>query len=127
MREEVSAVLAPLGLRLAEAKTRTCHIDEGFDFLGWHIQRRRKKGTTQMVVYTYPAKKALLSITAKVRTITSDPRYATLASLLRHLNSVVRGWCHYFRHGVSAATFCYLYKVMWWRVTRWLRKRHPRT
>ena len=127
LREEVSAVLAPLGLRLAEAKTRTCHIDEGFDFLGWHIQRRRKRGTTQMVIYTYPAKKALLSITAKVRVITSDPRYATLADLLRHLNRVARGWCNYFRHGVSSATFGYLYNVMWWRVTRWLRKRHPRT
>jgi RNA-directed DNA polymerase len=127
LREEAAAVLAPLGLCLAEAKTRTCHIGEGFDFLGWHIQRRRRRGTTQMVVYTYPAKKALLSITAKVRKITSDPCYATLASLLRHLNGVVRGWCHYFRHGVSCATFRYLYKVMWWRVTRWLRKRHPRT
>jgi RNA-directed DNA polymerase len=126
LREEVSAVLAPLGLRLSEAKTRTCHIDEGFDFLGWHIQRRRKRGTSQMAIYTYPAKKALASIMAKVRAITGDPRYATLAALLRHLNGVVRGWCHYFRHGVSYATFSYLYCYMWWRVARWLRKRHPR-
>ena len=35
LREEVSQVIAPLGLRLAEAKTRVCHIDEGFDFLGY--------------------------------------------------------------------------------------------
>jgi RNA-directed DNA polymerase len=127
LREEAAAVLAPLGLRLAEAKTRTCHIDEGFDFLGWHIQRRRKRGTTQMIVYTYPSKKSLTSITGKVRAITSNPGYPALASLLRHLNSVVRGWCHYFRHGVSSATFRYLYKFMWWRTARWLRKRHPRT
>ena len=26
-------------LRLSEAKTRVCHINEGFDFLGWRIQR----------------------------------------------------------------------------------------
>jgi len=31
---EVTAVLAPMGLRLSEEKTRVCHIDEGFDFLG---------------------------------------------------------------------------------------------
>ena len=31
--DEVAAVLAPMGLRLSEAKTRVCHIDEGFDFL----------------------------------------------------------------------------------------------
>jgi len=23
------------------------HIDEGLDFLGWHIQRRRKRGTSR--------------------------------------------------------------------------------
>jgi RNA-directed DNA polymerase len=34
LREEVATVLAPMGLRLSEAKTKVCHIDEGFDFLG---------------------------------------------------------------------------------------------
>ena len=45
LREEVAAVLAPLGLRLAPEKTRVVHIDEGFDFLGFHIRRQRKRGT----------------------------------------------------------------------------------
>ncbi len=124
--EEVSAVLAPMGLRLAESKTRVCHMDEGFDFLGWRIQRRLKRGTSKRYVYTYPSKKSLASIVGKVRAITSDPRYETLSQLLRHLNRVVQGWCNYFRHGVPQATFSYLYYFMWWRVTRWLRKRHPK-
>jgi RNA-directed DNA polymerase len=41
---EVESVLAPMGLRLSEQKTRVCHIDEGFDFLGWRIQRRARRG-----------------------------------------------------------------------------------
>ena len=44
--DEVAAVLAPIGLRLSEEKTRVCHIDEGFDFLGWRIQRRARRGRT---------------------------------------------------------------------------------
>jgi RNA-directed DNA polymerase len=124
--EEVSEVLAQMGLRLSESKTRVCHMDEGLDFLGWRIQRRRKKGTNKKYVYTYPSKKSLKSIVGKVRAITSDPRYKTLAKLLRHVNSVVRGWCNYFRHGVSFSTFQYLYLFMWWRVARWLWKRHPK-
>jgi RNA-directed DNA polymerase len=126
LREEVTGVLAPIGLRLSETKTRTCHIDEGFDFLGWRIQRRRKKGTSKRAVYTYPSKKALASIVGKVRTITSRAYDRDLATVLRHLNMVVRGWCNYFRHGVSSATFRYLYNVMWWRVSRWLWKKHPK-
>ncbi len=42
--DETSEVLAPMGLRLSAEKTRVCHIDEGFDFLGWHIQRRSWRG-----------------------------------------------------------------------------------
>lgn len=33
LHDEVSGVLALIGLRLSEEKTRVCHIDEGFDFL----------------------------------------------------------------------------------------------
>jgi RNA-directed DNA polymerase len=42
--DEMSTVLAPIGLRLSEEKTRVCHIDEGFDFLGFRIQRRAWRG-----------------------------------------------------------------------------------
>ncbi len=123
--DEVAAVLAPLGLRLSETKSRVCHLDEGFVFLGFHIQRRRKKGTNKWATYTYPSKKALLSIMTKVRALTNRSRHRTLEDLLRQLNPALRGWCNYFRHGVSKATFHYLDAFVWRRVTAWLRKRHP--
>ncbi|MBU1800658.1 MAG: group II intron reverse transcriptase/maturase, partial [Actinobacteria bacterium] len=44
-REEIAEVLATMGLRLSPHKTLVTHIDEGLDFLGWHIQRRKKQGT----------------------------------------------------------------------------------
>ena len=37
-------MLIPMGLRLSEEKTVIVHIDEGFDFLGMHIQRHKKLG-----------------------------------------------------------------------------------
>ena len=124
LRQEVADVLAPLGLRLSETKTRVCHLDDGFDFLGFHIQRRTKKGTNKKYVYTYPSKKALASIVDKLRTLTNRARHKTLEDLLHAVNPVLRGWCNYFRHGVSAATFHYLDQFIWTRVTGWLRKRH---
>jgi RNA-directed DNA polymerase len=84
---EVGLVLAPMGLRLSEAKTRVCHIDEGFDFLGWRIQRRRWQGRTgKRAVYTYPSKKALASVVGKARSLTRRASHRTLADLLRRLN-----------------------------------------
>ncbi len=56
-----------MGLRLSEDKTLITHIDEGLDFLGWHIQCRRKRGTYRRYVYTYPSHKALTAVTGKVK------------------------------------------------------------
>jgi RNA-directed DNA polymerase len=127
LRGEVETVLAPMGLRLSEAKTGVVHIDEGFDFLGFRIQRQTKEGTNRAYVYTYPSKKALASITRKVKTITRQGTNNALSSLLRQLNAVLRGWTNYFRHGVSSATFGYLRHYTWWRVVKWLRRKHRRT
>ena len=125
LRAETSMVLAPIGLRLSEEKTRVCHIDEGFDFLGYRIQRRSRRGRTgKRAVYTYPSKKALASVMSKVRSLTRRQKHRTLADLLHAVNRVLRGWCNYFRHGVSAQTFSYLDHFTWHRVVGWIRKRH---
>jgi RNA-directed DNA polymerase len=127
LRSEVDSVLAPMGLRLSEAKTRICHIDEGFDFLGWRIQRRNLRGRSgKKAVYTYPSKKALASIIGKIRRLTRRAHHRTLADLLHRLNPVLRGWCNYFRHGVSKRTFSYVDYFVFWRIFGWLRQRHPR-
>jgi RNA-directed DNA polymerase len=126
LREEVAAVLAPMGLRLSETKTKIAHIDEGFDFLGHRIQRKTKRGTNKRYVYAYPSKKALSSIKAKVRALTRGATDQPLSVLLHRLNPVLRGWTNYFRHGVSKATFSYLEHFTWHRVFRWLRHKHHR-
>jgi RNA-directed DNA polymerase len=124
LRDEANTVLAPLGLRLADAKTRVCSIDEGFDFLGWHIQRRRKRGTGQHYIYTYPSKRAILAIRRKVRTLTRRTSQPNLRLLLLRVNAALRGWANYFKHGVSKRSFSTLGHFAWRRVTRWLHQRH---
>ena len=126
LREETAAVLLPMGLRLSPEKTTVCHVDEGFVFLGFRIQRRTKRGSPKRYVYTYPSKKALGAIIDKVRTITRTMgRNNPLTDLLRRLNAVLRGWTNYFRHGASKATFSYLCAYTWRRVVHWLRRKHP--
>lgn len=123
LREQAAAVLAPMGLRLSEAKTSVTHIDDGFVFLGHHIQRRRKRGTRKWTVYTYPSKKAINTVIAKVRALI-HPGQPDLRTLLIRVNAVIRGWCNYFRHGSSKRTFSYLGHYVWHRLYWWLRKRH---
>jgi len=127
LREEIAGVLSTMGLTLSPEKTLVTHIDDGLDFLGWHIQRRRKRGTDKSYVYTYPARKAVKTVTGKVRTICRQNINLPLETLLRRLNSLLRGWTTYFRPGVSSVAFNYLRAFTWQQVFRWLRRKHPRT
>ena len=94
---EVADVLSAVGLRLSQEKTLITHIDEGLDFLGWRIQRHRKRGTDRHYVYNYPAKKA--SVRAKTKTICRTNVSQPLGVVLHRLNQVLRGWTAYFRPG----------------------------
>jgi RNA-directed DNA polymerase len=128
LREQAARVLSGMGLRLSPEKTLITHIDDGLDFLGWRIQRHRKPGTNRHYVYTYPAKKALRAIMAKVKAVcretgTNQP----LDTLLDRLTPALLGWSAHFRWGVSSATFQYLHHYTWHRVWRWIRKKHPKT
>jgi RNA-directed DNA polymerase len=124
--QEAAAVLATMGLRLSQEKTLITTIDEGLDFLGWRIQRHRKKGTNEHYVYTYPAKKSLKSVMAKVKTTCHQSINLPLEAVLHQLNRVLRGWTTYFRPGVSFATFNYLRAYTWQRVIAWIRRKHRR-
>ena len=127
LREEVAGVIAPLGLRLSPEKTRVVHIDEGFDFLGFHIQRRHKRGTQKQCVYTTPSKKAVQAIKDKVRHKTHrSTRHQSVAELITSLNRTLRGWANYFRHGVSKRVFSLLDDHAWWRIVGWIRAKHSR-
>ena len=126
LREEAAMVLTPMGLRLSEEKTKISHIDEGLDFLGWRIQRHRKRGTDKSYIYTYPSKKAVKAVTGRVRALSRLNKNLSLEVLLHNLNPVLRGWCTYFQPGVSSVTFHFLRAFAWRRVLGWLRRKHPR-
>jgi RNA-directed DNA polymerase len=124
--EEIAEVLTGMGLRLSPEKTLVTHIDEGLDFLGWRVQRHRKRGTSKHYVYVYPTKKALHAIMAKVRTRCRQNLNQPLEILLQQLNSMLRGWTAYFKYGCSNATFSYLRAFLWKRLVRWQELKHPR-
>ena len=124
LREEIAAVLAPLGLRLSPAKTRIVHMSEAFDFLGFRIQWRRKQGTGQWHVYTFICHRAIRSVKAKIRALTGRTSQQDLGYVLTRLNQVMHGWANYFRHAVAKNVFAMLDNFAWWQVIRMLRERH---
>jgi RNA-directed DNA polymerase len=120
---ETEQVIAPLGLTLSKEKTRVTHIDEGIEFLGWRIKRQQGRDGRPHV-YTYPSKRSLAAVMAKVKQITRSDYNQPLGQLLHRLNPVLRGWCAYLCSGVFSRTFNYLRAYAWRRVVRWLRRKH---
>jgi RNA-directed DNA polymerase len=131
-REQAQALLAQLdqrvqtlGLNLKPEKTGITHIDEGFVFLGMKIMRRAKG--KRRYVYTFVGDEAFASIKRKVKALTGrSTTNLSLSELLRRLNPILRGWAGYFRYAAATHTFSYLGYYVWWRVVRWLRKKHRR-
>jgi RNA-directed DNA polymerase len=123
--KQLAGRVQALGLQLKSEKTAVTHIDEGFVFLGQRIVRRPKG--PKRYVYTFVSNEALASIRRKVKALTGrSTTNLELSELIAALNPALRGWANYFRHAAAKRTFDYLGYYAWWRVGRWLRKKHPR-
>ncbi|WP_214633152.1 group II intron reverse transcriptase/maturase [Antrihabitans cavernicola] len=124
VREQVGEVLAPMGLRLSPEKTHVRHLEEGIDFLGFHIQWRRKRGSDKWFVYTFIGDRPIRSLKAKVRALTHRQSQLSLEFVIRRLNQIMRGWSAYFKHAVAKDRFSALQNFVWWRLIRMLQARH---
>ena len=123
-REDVARVLEPMGLRLSESKTRVVHMSDGFDFLGFHIRWKRKRGTNTWHVYTFIADRPIRSLKAKIRALTRRKSQQDPRTVLIRLNQIMRGWANYFRHAACKRTLSQLSHFVWGRMIRWLRRLH---
>ncbi|MFF7182957.1 reverse transcriptase domain-containing protein [Streptomyces sp. NPDC008121] len=74
LREDIADVLQPLGLRLSEAKNQVMHMPGGFGFLGFRIQRHRKRGTDKRHVCTFTAVRPIQQLKDKIRALTAERR-----------------------------------------------------
>ncbi len=124
LAEEIAGVLAPMGLRFSAAKTQVVHISDGFDFLGFRIQRRRKRGTNKSYVYTFIGQRPIRSVKAKIRALTHRKSQQDLTVVLTRLNQVMHGWANYFKHGVAKNVFSMLDSFAWRRLIKMRMVRH---
>jgi RNA-directed DNA polymerase len=112
-----------LHLELSEEKTRITHVNEGFTFLGFHIQRVQSAG--RWVVHLRPAAKGTARVKEQLKVLTSrtwpwmdeDTRLGTL-------KAIVRGWAHYDRHTSRLSDLEVITRYTWHRYVLWLRRKH---
>jgi RNA-directed DNA polymerase len=116
----IEQFLAQRGLRLSPEKTRVTHIDQGFDFLGWNFRRYGGK------LLIKPSRKNAKALYGKVEEIIKTNLATKQANLIDKLNPVLRGWAQYHHPVVAKELFNKLDALIYWRLVRWARRRHPR-
>jgi RNA-directed DNA polymerase len=126
LKEQTAEFMAEqMRLTLSAEKTAITHVDDGFDFLGIRTIRFSWRG--RMVALSFPSRQALGDIKHRIKELTRrNTTSLSLDDLVHALNPVLRGWTNYHRHAASKRTFNYLDHYLWWRIVRWLRKKHPR-
>lgn len=125
LRDEVQTFLAEhLHLDLAVEKTHVTHVNNGFDFLGFHVQRYVSGHDRPKVLIT-PSRKAQQRLKATIKTMTARQRFRDVPLLkFSALNAVLRGWITYYRHSHASAIAKDLDFWVNRRLFRWLVKRH---
>jgi RNA-directed DNA polymerase len=126
MKEQLRAFLKQhLSLTLSQQKTSVTHVQDGFDFLGFHVQlhkRERDNGDTLIVT---PTRKNVGRFRSKIRQMTSARTRLDSDSLkILAIDAVLRGWSEYYKHVSSEQTFRKLDSWMFRRIIGWLGRKH---
>ena len=117
-KSELATWLAPRGLCFNEDKTRIVHLDEGFDFLGFHVQRHRGK------LLITPAKAALVRVRRKIATALRSVQGAPAWVVIQRLNPIIRGWSSYYRGAVASEAFASMDTHLWRHTYKWTKRSH---
>ena len=124
IKERIKTFLSTvLHLELSEEKTHITHVNQGFTFLGFHIQRVKTGG--RWAVHLRPASKAKARVKEKIKFLTSKTwTWMDEYIRLNTLNAIVRGWATYYRHTSLLTDIEEITRYTWHRYLSWLRRKH---
>ena len=127
------AILADLGLRPKQAKTRIVQLREGspgFDFLGFHhrwVRGRTARSRHLCFLARWPSARAMQQARDRIRELTHRRRLLVETEVVvGNLNRFLRGWSGYFRYGNSARHLVKIRTYALGRLALFVAKRHKR-
>ena len=123
-KEEVRKFLEEeLHLELSAEKTVLTHINDGFDFLGFNIQRRQPEG--KWVVHLRPTEKNKARLKKRMKQLTAR-NWAWMDEFTRltSLNRIIKGWCMYYRYTSLLSDLEEMTRYIWFRYLQWLRAKY---
>lgn len=111
--------LAKRGLQINEEKTKIVKVSDGFDFLGFHIQKFKGSCIIR------PQKEKTLAFIQGIRNWLKGHKNIPTEEVIKYLNPVLRGWAMYYQNVCSADVFGYVDHQVWEALWLWAKRRHP--
>lgn len=119
IQPRIEAWLKVRGLELNPDKTTVVPVEQGFNFLGFHIRQ------FQNSCLTIPQKEKVLTFLKQIREwLAAHPTVAPEA-VISHLNPILRGWSNYYKQGASKRVFSFVDSELWRMLWHWALRRHP--
>lgn len=121
LKEELYTFLKEdLRLNLSKEKTKITHLKDGFNFLGFKVQRSQgHKGMTTKVLIP---REAVEKLRDKIKIATDPTTYrGSVNSKILALNRIISGWCRYYQYTSKAnTTFNRIVHEAFWCMAHWL-------
>ena len=118
-----------LHMELSLEKTLVTRAENGFEFLGYRVVKEPAQLTGRMVGKLYIPKGKLQLLRSRLKRLTDRSTTGlSLGNLLQTLNPIIAGWRNYYRYATGAyKDFSRLDRFLWYRLYRWLKKKHQKT
>ncbi|WP_371803591.1 group II intron reverse transcriptase/maturase [Candidatus Lokiarchaeum ossiferum] len=87
---KLTVLLRNRGLSLNQAKTHIVHLEQGFNFLEFHI--RQFSGEQQSICLYKPSKEAIQKVLTKIKDFLSHNKQAKQEDVIKYLNPIIWGW-----------------------------------
>ena len=121
---KIKDFLSQRGLSVNETKTSIKHSSESFNFLGFTTKLFESNNRRSLI--TKPDKKRVQRYLSYIKSIISTNKQISTDDLIKHLNSIIRGWTNYYTFVSSKKIFSYvdyrIFKLIW----RWCKLRNPK-
>lgn len=125
MKEELYRFLqTSLKLKLSKEKTKITHINDGFTFLGFQIQRRQgHDGMKTKVLIPSEALKGVMNKLAHATNRTSHQD--SMNNKILAMNRIIGGWCRYYQYTSKASTtFSKVETKAFWSFAHWIGRKY---
>jgi RNA-directed DNA polymerase len=145
--------LYDMGLGLHPSKTRISHtliethlertinqkldweeINQGFNFLGFNVRQypvgkyQSGKNNGKLLGFKTlikPSKEAIKRHYKRLCEVIDRHRGKKQVILIKNLNPIIKGWCNYYSTSISKEVFKKLDHLLYWKLTKWGKRRHP--